>query len=430
MCARCLLRFAGHTTFEDYALQSPPGPALLEALHAASRQQGQQPPAPAAPAAASACGASTCPLCMGLLGALLDEHPAATPPAPTPSEPMPQAAAAAAPAGGAAAAAAAADGTATAEAVTAAAPAAAGAGAVDAVWLRIQARAVPGAGGGRAGGGGGGGGKPGPAADHEPLAEAALAAVVAAVRRQAVEGPPDDIRDRLAAVAATGAAAVAAQGGDGDGDVAMGEGAPAPAAAVVAEQEAAQQQGQEAAAPQSVDLAGLPLGPQLPFDSFVVEVPAVPASNAVRDHALHARLMSLYGKQGMYGGWRFEDVTPLATVLRCGRRQHLLWPTRPWPLHPPVHPQRGCASGFMRHEPLPRGHSILMDKVMPPSVCKCGTLHGRPRDHPSTPQMPAGAPCRWCCRGSWASRAWGHRWRTWWCRCAAWTARTAWRTCG
>ncbi|KXZ55899.1 hypothetical protein GPECTOR_2g1450 [Gonium pectorale] len=149
----------------------------------------------------------------------------------------------------------------------------------------------------------------GPAAGHEPLPGwPSVAALAAAVRRQAETGPPDAVA--LAAAAATAASpAGPAQAGTGPAEAPEGGGGGCTATAG----------GAEAA----VDAPGHGLydpeecGPPLPFRSFCLEVPGAPAATAVRDVAALAWLQAQLEARGApSGGWRPADIVPVATVLR------------------------------------------------------------------------------------------------------------------
>ncbi|KAG2451553.1 hypothetical protein HYH02_004151 [Chlamydomonas schloesseri] len=370
VCARCLLRVAGHTVFEDYARPAPSSEALQRALAAAAAPQGAPSPSPP-------------PLARG---ATPEGAPSSS--APTPQPAAEEEAAEGGAAGAAAAAAPAAPAqeapdtaplnNAAADAAVPDAPtrdggagAGAGAGAADAAGLGGCGTSGTGAGSGarecpmcfgllprlfddrpvgqqvlqpaaeagttsgaaaaaaaavagaaaagaapldaawlrlqlRAVAGGGGG----PLGGHELLPPHAVCAagVAAAALRQAEQGPPGAAELMAAAAAADAAAA---------GGAAAGAAAAAADVEMADAAGSAEEGGQQPPLPPR--LRGLQLGPPLPLRSFCLEVGVGPASAPLRELAVHAALCSRYEAAGVpCGGWRVCDITPITAVLRRG----------------------------------------------------------------------------------------------------------------
>ncbi|GIM11048.1 hypothetical protein Vretimale_14401, partial [Volvox reticuliferus] len=198
VCARCLLRAVGHMGMEDYTLTAPSHSQIITMLSSpngssgcASPSPSQSPipaenaPAPTVPATDAVPGTvppvTPCPVCFGLLFALLEEQ--------LPSQLDNGTATNGAPSSGE-----------RSMVTVAEVMESAGASGVDLAWLRVQLKAFPGAMGCQSG----------PTTCHERLQGwPSLAGLAATVRRQAEMGPPDTVDLAAAAARASSAAAAA-----------------------------------------------------------------------------------------------------------------------------------------------------------------------------------------------------------------------------
>ncbi|GLI59084.1 hypothetical protein VaNZ11_000771 [Volvox africanus] len=266
VCARCLLRAVGHMGMEDYTLSAPSESQIITMLSSSNGSSGcsSPSPVPAEDARASTIMAApgtvrpapTCPVCFGLLFALLeDQGPSQLDhEMPTSGGPPP--------------------GQRSMATVTEVIESAEVSG-VDLAWLRVQLKAFPGAVGCHSG----------PTTCHEQLqGRPSVAGLAAAVRRQTEVGPPDTV-ELAAAVATAAAAAVTSR-------VTMAEATALPA-------------------------AELPLGPRLAMKSFSLDVGVLPAATAIRDVAMHAWLVAFVESRGVRcPAWRPTDIVPIPMVLR------------------------------------------------------------------------------------------------------------------